>query len=153
MNYWLMKSEPAELSIDDLRAKKHWHWDGVRNYEARNFMRDQMHIGDLVIFYHSNGNPTGPAGVARVASSPYPDFTQFNKKSKYYDAKATTEKPIWVMVDVAFVKQFARTITRDELRATPVLRNMTLWKRGRLSITPLAKKEFDAICRLGDKLK
>lgn len=148
-----MKSEPAELSIDDLRAKKRWHWDGVRNYEARNFMRDQMQIGDLVIFYHSNGNPTGPAGVARVASSPYPDFTQFDRQSKYYDAKATTEKPIWMMVDVAFVKQFARTITRDELRSMPALCDMKLWKRGRLSITPLSKKEFDTICRLGDKLK
>lgn len=152
MNYWLMKSEPDELSIDDLRVKKRWHWDGVRGYEARNYMRDQMRIDDLVIFYHSSCIPAGPAGIAKVASTPYPDFTQFDTKSKYYDAKATTEKPIWMMVDVAFVKRFARTITRDELRAIPTLNDMKLWKRSRLSITPLTKKEFDVIVSLSKNL-
>lgn len=143
-----MKSEPEALSIFDLKKKKRWHWDGVRNYEARNYMRDLMRIGDMVIFYHSSVTPAGPAGIAMVASPPYPDFTQFDTKSAYYDPKATKEKPIWYMVDVSFVKQFSRVITRDELRASHVLSNMLLWKRNRLSITPLTEIEFNTINKL-----
>ena len=110
--YWLMKSEPEDLSIDDLREKKRHYWDGVRGYQARNFMRDDMRVGDLVIFYHSNATPPGPVGVAKVMSLPYPDFTQWNTKHKYFDPKSSKEKPIWYMVDVAFVKKFHRLIPR-----------------------------------------
>lgn len=108
--YWLMKSEPSEFSIDDLWKKKRHHWDGVRNYQARNFMRDHMHIGDLVIFYHSSAAIIGPAGIAKVVSLPYPDHTQFDSHSKYFDPKATKEKPIWYMVDVRFVKRFKEVL-------------------------------------------
>lgn len=144
-----MKSEPDEFSITALEQRKTHCWDGVRNYEARNFMRDQMQVGDMVIFYHSSANPSGAAGVARVASTPYPDFTQWDKKSPHCDPKANREKPIWYMVDVSFVKQFPRTITREELRVVPELSNMQLWKRNRLSITPLTKIEFETISQLG----
>lgn len=146
-----MKSEPEALSILDLKKKKRWHWDGVRNYAARNYMRDGMRIGDMVIFYHSSADPSGPAGIAMVDSLPYPDFTQFDTQSPYYDPKAIKEKPIWYMVDVAFVKQFSRVITRDELRASHDLSDMLLWKRNRLSITPLTDKEFNTIEKLAKK--
>lgn len=149
--FWLMKSEPNEFSITALEQKKTHYWDGVRNYEARNFMRDKMHIGDLVVFYHSNADPSGPAGIAKVASSPYPDFTQWDKKSKHYDPKASKEKPIWYMVDISFIERFPHIISREELKATPKLQHMQLWKRNRLSITPLTKAEFDEIIRLNKK--
>lgn len=146
-----MKSEPDELSIDDLEQKGRWYWDGVRNYEARNFMRDDMRPKDRIIFYHSNAAPSGPAGVAEVASLPYPDFTQFDQKSKYFDPKSTPTKPRWFMVDVQFIKKFPRTIARDELRANPTLQHMHLWSRPRLSITPLSREEFTIITRLAKK--
>jgi predicted RNA-binding protein with PUA-like domain len=146
-----MKSEPDALSIDDLKIKKRWYWDGVRNYEARNYMRDKMQVGDMVIFYHSSVNPAGPAGIAKVTSLPYPDFTQFDKKSKYFDPKATKERPIWHMVDVSFVRKFKRLISREELKLEQELSNMILWKKSRLSITPLTQKEFDKIVQLGNK--
>ena len=147
-----MKSEPDVFSIDDLNERERWHWDGVRGYEARNTMRDLMNVGDFVIFYHSSCVPAGPAGIAKVASPSYPDFTQFDKTSKYYDPKATNQKPIWFMVDVSFVRKFPRTITRDELRASKKLIHMKLWKRNRLSITDITKGEFDAIIALADRL-
>lgn len=166
--YWLMKSEPRsktqsrllrgkpdefdELSIDDLREIKRAPWTGVRNYEARNFMRDKMQVGDLILFYHSNAKPSGPAGIAEVASAPYPDFTQWDKKNKHYDPKASKEKPVWYMVDVSFVERFPHTITRDELRAVPELADMQLWKRNRLSITLLSKVEFETIVQLATSL-
>lgn len=150
--YWLMKSEPNEFSITALEQKKTHYWDGVRNYEARNFMRDKMQIDDLVIFYHSNGNPSGPAGIAKVASAPYPDFTQWDKKNTHYDPKSGEKKPIWYMVDVSFVERFSHIITREELKAAPGLQNMQLWKRNRLSITPLTKIEFDTIVELSKKM-
>lgn len=150
--FWLMKSEPDELSIHDLKIKKRWHWDGVRNYEARNFMRDHMQIGDLVIFYHSNATSSGPAGVAKVASLPYPDFTQFDTDSKYFDSKASMEKPRWFMVDVAYVRSFSHTITREEMKQVRKLEHMQLWTRPRLSITPLTKEEFDTIVSIADRL-
>ena len=146
-----MKSEPEDLSIDDLKARKRWHWDGVRNYEARNYMRDGMRVGDLVIFYHSSAEPSGPAGVAKVASLPYPDFTQFDKNSKYFDPKATKESPRWVMVDVEYVKRFPRTVTREELKKERGLKGMKLWTHSRLSIIPLSKQEFETIVRLGTR--
>jgi predicted RNA-binding protein with PUA-like domain len=153
IGYWLMKSEPDEFSITALEQKKTHHWDGVRNYEARNFMRDKMQVGDFIIFYHSSATPSGPAGVAKVASIPYPDFTQWDKHHKYYDPKASKEKPIWYMVDVRFMKRFPRTISREELKTIPELSDMQLWKHNRLSITPLTKTEFETIVQLGAEIK
>lgn len=144
-----MKSEPSELSIDDLKTKKRWHWDGVRGYEARNFMRDNMQISDGVIFYHSSCETVGAAGIARVCSLPYPDHTQFDKNSPYFDATSTRANPRWIMVDVAFVKKFKHIVSRDEMKKTPALRDMLVWKKLRLSIVPILKKEFDAITVLG----
>lgn len=147
-----MKSEPSEFSIDDLKKKKRHHWDGVRNFEARNFMRDKMCVGDLILFYHSNAKPSGIAGIAKVVSKAYPDFTQWDKANKYFDKKSTKENPIWFMVDVAFVECFPRTIERTELQEISSLQDMALWKRNRLSITPLSKREFDTIKTLTEKL-
>lgn len=151
--YWLMKSEPDEYSINDLRRDGKHFWDGVRNYQARNHMRDDMRIGDAVIFYHSSAKEVGPAGVAAVASLPYPDHTQFDPQSGYFDARSKKEKPTWVMVDVRFVKKFPRIVPREEMKNTKALSKMLLWKYMRLSITPLTKKEFDAIVKLAEKTK
>jgi predicted RNA-binding protein with PUA-like domain len=139
-----MKSEPADVSIDDLADMKNQTvaWYGVRNYQARNFMRDQMQVGDGVLFYHSNCKEPGIAGVAKVCSTAYPDATQFDKKSKYFDAKATQETPRWFNVDVQLVKKCA-IISIDELRSHPELENMRTLQRGnRLSITPLDPAEW-----------
>jgi predicted RNA-binding protein with PUA-like domain len=146
MKYWLMKSEEDEYSIDDLKRDRRVAWFGVRNYQARNFMRDSMAKGDLVLFYHSNGNPSAVAGIGKVISTPYPDVTQFDTKSKYYDKKATKDKPIWMLVDVGYVKKFKSVITLPELRTHKELKNMVLLQKGsRLSITPLTEKEFEFI--------
>src|SRR5690348_14287413 len=109
--YWLMKTEPDVFSIDDLEKKKRAHWDGVRNFQARNFMRDQMKAGDLNLFYHSSTIPPGVAGLARVCREAYPDFTAWDKKSDFFDPRSTPEKPLWMMVDVEFVKKFPRLIS------------------------------------------
>ncbi len=147
MRYWLMKSEPSDVSIDDL-AKLPGQtvaWYGVRNYQARNFMRDQMRVGDGVLFYHSNCKEPGIAGIAEVCSPAYPDATQFDKESKYFDAKATPEQPRWMNVDVKLVKKIA-LIPLDELRQHPELENMRTLQRGnRLSITPLDPAEWKFI--------
>jgi predicted RNA-binding protein with PUA-like domain len=147
MRYWLMKSEPEDCSIDDLAALPNQTvaWYGVRNYQARNFMRDQMSIGDGVLFYHSNCAEPGIAGIAKVASRAYPDATQFDKKSKYFDPKATLEQPRWINVDVQLVKK-TRLVPIAELRSHPELANMrTLQKGNRLSITPLDPAEWKFI--------
>jgi len=147
MRYWLMKSEPAEFSIDDLaRAPRRGSaWFGVRNYQARNFMRDQMRIGDPVLFYHSSCAEPGIAGLAEVCASAYPDETQFDRKSKYYDAKATREQPRWVNVDVRFVKK-TRLLGLAELRQHKELAGMRLLAPGnRLSITPVDPGEWKFI--------
>ena len=144
MRYWLMKSEPSDVSIDDLAAlpEQTIDWYGVRNYQARNFMRDQMQIGDGVLFYHSNCKEPGIAGIARVASHAYPDTKQFDKSSKYFDPKATQETPRWFNVDVQLVKKIA-LIPLAELRKHPELENMRTLQRGnRLSITPLDPAEW-----------
>jgi predicted RNA-binding protein with PUA-like domain len=144
MKYWLMKSEPSEVSIDDAIAapKQTSPWFGVRNYQARNFMRDQMQTGDGVLFYHSSCAEPGIAGIAEVASSPYPDETQFDKKSHYYDPKATRENPRWILVDVRAIKKIP-LIPLAELRAHAELADMTILKRGnRLSITPVTPAEW-----------
>jgi len=146
-----MKSEPDTFSIDDLynRPKKTEGWDGVRNYQARNMMRDQMKVGDLVFFYHSNATPPGIVGIAEVTRTAYPDHTQFDPESKYYDPKATKEKPRWFMVDVTFKKKFSRMITLDELKQMPELVDMALVRKGnRLSIMPVSAEEWEAVVAL-----
>lgn len=149
MNYWLMKSEPGEYSIDDLKRDKKTAWIGVRNYQARNFMRDSMNIGDHILFYHSNGKPSGIVGIGKVISDPYPDATQFDITSKYYYGKAVQENPVWVLVDIAFVKKFSGIVSIDQMRKEKQLQNMkTLQKGSRLSITPVTEKEFLYIERL-----
>jgi predicted RNA-binding protein with PUA-like domain len=138
MNYWLMKSEPDAFSIDDLKQKKREAWDGVRNYQARNFMRDGMRVGDGVFFYHSNCAEPGVVGVAEVASDAYPDPSQFDPKSKYFDPGSSRDNPRWMLVDVKFVRKLKRTITLDELKNDPKLEGMPLLRKGnRLSVMPV----------------
>lgn len=145
--YWLMKSEPNECSINDaLAAPKHTvPWTGVRNYQARNFMRDGMQVGDGVLFYHSSCPEPGIVGVARVASTTRPDPTQFDKKSPYYDPKSAPDAPRWLLVDVQAVRK-TRLLALPELRATPELADLILLRRGnRLSITPVAEEHWKLI--------
>jgi len=144
MAYWLMKSEPDEASIDDLAAApgKTLPWTGVRNYQARNFMRDDMRVGDRVLFYHSSCPEPGVAGIAKVSRRAYPDATQFDRRGKYYDPKSTPEAPRWVNVDVTLVRR-TRLVSLAELRAHPELASMRILQRGnRLSITPVTAAEF-----------
>jgi predicted RNA-binding protein with PUA-like domain len=151
MANWLMKTEPGVFGIDDLARKRVEHWDGVRNFQARNHLR-AMQVGDRVLFYHSSVDPPGVAGLARVCRAAYPDFTSWDPKSKYYDAKSTAEKPRWSMVDVEFVEKFPRFVPLDELRQTKGLEEMLLLRRGmRLSVQPVTARQFDIICRLGAK--
>ena len=150
LNYWLMKSEPNEFSITDLKNNpgQTSYWDGVRNYQARNFMRDKMQIGDRVLFYHSVVKPS-VAGTARIVKAGYPDFTAWDPKSKYFAPKSTPENPIWYMVDICFEMQFAEPISLAKLRTVPGLENMMLLRKGmRLSIQPVTAKEFDIIVSL-----
>lgn len=150
MAYWLMKSEPAEASIDHLAAcpKQTIAWFGVRNYQARNFMRDQMKTGDGVLFYHSSCAEPGIAGIAKVVSAAYPDTSQFDPKSKYFDASATRENPRWFNVDVQLVKK-TRLVSLSELRAYSPLESMRILQRGnRLSITPVTAGEWKFIGKL-----
>jgi predicted RNA-binding protein with PUA-like domain len=142
-----MKSEPDEFSIDDLAKapKKTTAWFGVRNYVARNYMRDAMRVGDGVLFYHSSCAVPGIAGIARVASTPYPDPTQFDRKSPYHDAKSRREEPRWMLVDVKFVRK-TRLMPLDEMRGHPELADMVVLRRGnRLSITPVSAREWEFI--------
>jgi predicted RNA-binding protein with PUA-like domain len=148
MQYWLMKNEPVCYSIDDLERDKQYVWDGVRNYQARNLMRT-MQKGDLVLYYHSNAKPSGIAGVAKVVKEAYPDPTQFNKKSEYFDPKTTKENPRWVAVDVAFVKKFKTLVPLQVLQNDPFFSDMLVTKRGmRLSVQPVAEKHFEKILSL-----
>ena len=148
MRYWLMKSEPDAYSIDQLAKDKTTPWTGIRNYQARNFMRDQMSKGDKVLFYHSNCVPPGIVGIAEVCALAYPDETQFDRKSKYYDEKATRENPRWLHVDIKFVKKL-RHISLDELRTNKTLAHMRILARGnRLSITPVDPAEWEAVLKM-----
>ena len=149
MQYWLMKSEPDEVSIDDALAAPNGTvaWFGVRNYQARNFMRDAMRVGDGILFYHSSCAEPGIAGLAEVVSTPYPDETQFDPKSKYYDPKATRENPRWMLVDVR-ATQKTRLLSLPELRSIPELADMQILRKGsRLSITPVTPAEWRCIIR------
>jgi predicted RNA-binding protein with PUA-like domain len=150
MRYWLMKSEPDEFSIDDLAAAKGrtTPWFGVRNYQARNFMRDQMRVGDRAFFYHSSCPEPGIAGVAEVSAQAYPDATQFDKKSPYFDPKATRDAPRWFNVDVTFVEKL-RLVSLAELRSHPELERMRILQRGnRLSITPVDPAEWAFVLKI-----
>jgi predicted RNA-binding protein with PUA-like domain len=148
--FWLMKSEPAEVSVDDALAapKSTVPWTGVRNYQARNFMRDQMRVGDGVLFYHSSCAEPGIVGIAEVASTPYPDPTQFDPKSPYYDAASKKDEPRWLLVDVKVLRK-TRNLTLPELRSTPGLEDLVVLRKGnRLSITPVEPKHWRQITKL-----
>ena len=151
MRYWLMKSEPDAYGIDDLAKDKSTHWNGVRNYQARNFMRDQMALGDPVLFYHSNCEEPGIVGIAEVSKLAYPDQSQFDRKSKYYDPESSREEPRWLNVDIRFVRRLG-PVTLAELREHAELAGMRILQRGnRLSITPVDPAEWKFILRLAEK--
>jgi predicted RNA-binding protein with PUA-like domain len=148
MAYWLMKSEPQEVSIDDLARRKRVPWFGVRNYQARNYMRDDMRVGDGVLFYHSSCPEPGIAGLAEVCSAAYPDATQFEAGGKYFDAKSTRENPRWMNVDVKLVKK-TELLPLQRMRLQPALASMIVLQRGnRLSITPVTAAEWRAVLKL-----
>lgn len=148
--YWLMKSEPDVFSIDQLKKDKKSLWDGVRNYQARNFMMNDMKKGDQILFYHSNAKPPGVAGIAKISKEAVADPTQFQEKSEYFDPKASEEKPRWYCVEVAFGKKFKDYVPLDELKTKKGLEEMLVIKKGqRLSIQPLTKKQFDIVCKMG----
>ena len=148
MRHWLMKTEPEAFGIEDLRVRRRTSWDGIRNYQARNFMWHDMAIGDPVLFYHSNAKPPGVVGLARVDSDPYPDHTAWDPASKYHDPRSTPEKPLWWMVDVAYVETLPRMVPLDELRARPELADMALVNRSRLSVQPVTPEQFELIVAL-----
>ena len=146
--YWLMKSEPDAFSISDLKRLKRSQWDGVRNYQARNFMRE-MNEGDLVFFYHSSCKPAGIAGIAKVCKAAYPDHTSWDKNSAYYDSKSTPENPRWYMVDVEFLEQWPSILPLAELKQNPELADMLLTKKGsRLSVMPITQGEWEFITKI-----
>jgi predicted RNA-binding protein with PUA-like domain len=147
VNYWLFKTEPATYSIDDLAAEPAGFsvWEGVRNYQARNLLRDQVAHGDVVLIYHSSCKQVGVVGVAEVVRDAYPDPSQFVSTSPYFDARSSTDKPRWVAVDITFQYRFPRLLSLGELKTMEALRDMVLLKQGRLSIQPVKNKEFNAI--------
>ena len=149
MKYWLFKSEASCYSIDDLKEDKRTAWTGIRNYQARNFIKDEMKGGDPVLFYHSSSNEVGIYGTARVKTLAYPDITQFDEKGEYYDPKATREKPRWFTVDILFVSKFKYPVTLHEMRLYRDLVGLVVLEKGsRLSIQPVSKKHFDRIIEL-----
>lgn len=154
MKYWLMKSEPDVFGIEHL-AKcpgKTDHWDGIRNYQVRNMMRDEMKKGDEALFYHSNCKEPGIVGIMKVVKEAYPDFTAFEPGSKYYDPKSDPQNPRWLMVDMKLVRKFKRNITLQELKNAKPLADMLILRRGnRLSVTPVTKKQWDYILKLENK--
>lgn len=148
-SYWLLKSEPEVFSIQDLERQGTTPWEGVRNYTARNFMRDALKIGDLAIFYHSSAEPPGAAGLARVCSAPHADPTQFDPKSPYYDAKSTPAAPRWILVDVAFVERFPAIVPLAAIKADPALKDMLVVQKGqRLSVQPVEPRHFARVLAL-----
>lgn len=151
MAYWLFKSEPGCFSIDDLKSRPHMteHWDGVRNYQARNFLRDDVKVGDGVLFYHSNIPEPGVVGIAEVVRAGYPDFTALDPAGDHFDPKSSAENPVWYMVDVRYVAHFPRQVTLERIREHPLLAAMPLVKRSRLSIQPVTPREWQIILTLG----
>ena len=155
MKYWLFKSEPGSFSVDDLAAapKKTTHWEGVRNFQARNFLRDDVARGDLVFFYHSNARPSGIAGICEVTRAGYPDHTAVDPDSKYFDPRAAKDNPIWYMVDVRLRQRFSEVIPLEKLKRMPGLETMMVCRRGsRLSIQPVAADEWQVIVKLAARL-
>jgi len=151
VRYWLVKSEPDVFSFADLQAapRKTTHWDGVRNYQARNTLRDAMKQGDRCFYYHSNAEPSGIAGICEVVREGYPDHTAFDKKDPHYDPKSKPDVPTWYMVDVKAVKAFPRLISLGQLREVTALKGMVLLQKGsRLSVQPVTKKEWETICAM-----
>lgn len=147
--YWLLKSEADCYSIDDLARDKRTSWSGVRNYQARNFMRDGMSVGDLALFYHSSSEPSGVVGVARICKKAYGDDTALDPKDDHYDPKSTKDEPIWVMVDVEFVERFPKTITLAELKAVKELASMHVLRKGqRLSVMPVDADHFERVLKM-----
>lgn len=149
--YWLVKTEPDSFSIDDLAASPNQttFWSGVRNYQARNFLRDQIKLGDRVLFYHSSTDPPAVVGVAEVVREGYPDHTAWDKKDSHYDAGSPQDKPRWYMVDIKLVKKFATPLELGALRSVAALKNMELLRKGsRLSVQPVTKAEYDAVMKL-----
>jgi predicted RNA-binding protein with PUA-like domain len=151
MRHWLMKSEPDAYSIDDLESDGTTHWDGVRNYQARNLMRDEMEVGDKVLYYHSRLRPPGVVGLAEVVKEAYPDHTSWDSDSNYFDPKSTPEEPRWFMVDIAFVRKLDRMVSIDELKEYPELKDMVLLNRSRLSVQPVTPEEYEFIVALADR--
>jgi predicted RNA-binding protein with PUA-like domain len=151
MQYWLMKSEPDEFSLADLQKRRREPWTGVRNYQARNFMRAAKQ-GDVVLFYHSNCTEPGIVGLAEVTQTAFPDPTQFDKKSDYYDAKSTADNPRWSCVEVGYVETFRRLVSLEDLRQSPSLKSLLILRPGnRLSVTPVTAQEFREIKKLGSR--
>ncbi len=147
-----MKCEPAAYTINDLKRDKITSWEGVRNYQARNFMRDRMQVGDPVLFYASNAEPSGVTGLAKIARAGYPDQYQWQKGHKYYDPEADRETPVWYMVDIEFVEEFPGTLPLETLKQTKGLESMMVIRKGsRLSVQPVSKAEYDIVVRLGRK--
>lgn len=154
MKHWLMKCEPSAYTIDDLERDGSTSWEGVRNFQARNFMRDEMKVGDKVLFYASNADPSGVTGIAEIVRDAYADKFATQKGHMYFDEKATKENPIWYMVDIGFVEKFAQIVPLETLKATPGLEEMMVTRKGsRLSIQPVTKSEFDIVVKLGRKKK
>lgn len=150
--YWLMKSEPSVYSIDDFAQSGKTLWEGVRNYQARNFMIKDMSVGDEFLFYHSSCDVPGVVGIGKISGGAKPDPTAFDKKSEYFEPKATRENPIWQCVEVSFVKKLLTTVPLEAIRKTPELKKMVLLQKGsRLSIQPVSPEEFSHICKLGEK--
>ena len=150
--YWLVKTEPGCFSIDDLAKSKNQttYWDGVRNYRARNIMRDEMKLGDKVIFYHSNAEPPAAAGICKIVKEGYPDFTAFDPEDEHYDPKSEKDTPTWFMVDIKLEKKFKREVSLAEIKANKKLQKMTLIQPGnRLSVMPVQKEEFEEIVKMG----
>ena len=150
--YWLFKSEPTAYSFADLlnEPDRTAEWDGVRNYQVRNFMRDDMKVGDGVLFYHSSAKPLAVIGTARIVSESYPDSTAWDPADKHYDPKSTPDNAIWLMVDIQAEKEFARPVTLDEIKQSPKLQDMLLVRRGmRLSIQPVTQQEWDEVVAMG----
>ena len=151
--YWLLKTEPTSFSIDDLARLGTAPWDGVRNYQARNHMRDLMRVGDLALIYHSSAQPTGAVGVGRIVSKARPDPTAWDPSDEHFDPKASPENPIWCLVDVEFVEKFPHFVSLEAMKANPDLAGMMVTRRGmRLSVQPVEKRHFEIVVRMGRRI-
>jgi predicted RNA-binding protein with PUA-like domain len=150
--YWLMKSEPGTYSIEDLKRDGKTCWDGVRNYQARNLMRDEMQVGDGVLFYHSREKPMGVYGIAEIVREAYPDDSAFDPQDKHYDPKSDPANPTWMMVDIGYIGTLETPVTLDMLKQTPGLEKMMVIQRGsRLSVQPVTKKEWDIVLGMSEQ--